>query len=414
MLHFFQSILTRTRMRACWVWLALAPWSVGVALGAVPSYITLEGRVSVSNAPVMRAAKLDVRLYDRETEGALLFEQTNLAVQVVSGFFSAEVGGPSISDALALGYGWVELWLDGAPMLPRKPLHAAPTALWSRRVLNDDLVIDENNRRMGVGIDPPAVAMDVQGRLRLRDTGVADGMVLRGDAAGNASWDYVTGAPQGMIAMWSGPTAGIPSGWAVCDGGNGTPDLRDRFVVGAGGSLTNGATGGSATHAHAFDVGPVTTASGGAHTHTLDIASVNTSTDGAHTHSVNFPNSTVSTAGNHTHSGGSLSFHAMHTIVDYPGSRNNYINPLDSNHSDTRYGLTWYGNTGSGGSHNHTVDVGAFTSGSSGSHNHSVNPAAVTTALSVSHTHTADPAASTSASAESLPPYITLYYIMKL
>lgn len=40
----------------------------------------------------------------------------------------------------------------------------------------------------------------------------------------------------------------MPDGWALCNGSNGTPDLRDRFVVGAGNSYTVGATGGENTH----------------------------------------------------------------------------------------------------------------------------------------------------------------------
>jgi hypothetical protein len=39
--------------------------------------------------------------------------------------------------------------------------------------------------------------------------------------------------PKGTVAMWSGSIATIPTGWALCDGSNGTPDLRNRFVVGA-------------------------------------------------------------------------------------------------------------------------------------------------------------------------------------
>lgn len=41
--------------------------------------------------------------------------------------------------------------------------------------------------------------------------------------------------PQGGIIMWSGSATAIPTGWALCDGGNNTPDLRERFIVGAGG-----------------------------------------------------------------------------------------------------------------------------------------------------------------------------------
>ena len=42
--------------------------------------------------------------------------------------------------------------------------------------------------------------------------------------------------PSGVIVMWSGSIAAIPAGWVICDGTNSTPDLRDRFVVGAGSS----------------------------------------------------------------------------------------------------------------------------------------------------------------------------------
>lgn len=50
----------------------------------------------------------------------------------------------------------------------------------------------------------------------------------------------------GMIMLWSGSSASIPSGWVLCDGTNSTPDLRNRFVVGAGSTYSVGATGGSA------------------------------------------------------------------------------------------------------------------------------------------------------------------------
>jgi hypothetical protein len=39
--------------------------------------------------------------------------------------------------------------------------------------------------------------------------------------------------PPGVIVMWSGSFASIPAGWKLCDGSSGTPDLRNRFIVGA-------------------------------------------------------------------------------------------------------------------------------------------------------------------------------------
>lgn len=68
--------------------------------------------------------------------------------------------------------------------------------------------------------------------------------------------------PVGSITMWSGTAETIPAGWRICDGSESTPDLRDRFLVGAGDAYAVGATGGSPTvrletkhvpkHAHSF------------------------------------------------------------------------------------------------------------------------------------------------------------------
>jgi hypothetical protein len=73
--------------------------------------------------------------------------------------------------------------------------------------------------------------------------------------------------PAGLVMGWSGSVVNIPSGWVFCDGTNGTPDLRDKFIVGAGGSYAVGASGGSA------DAVVV------AHTHGI--------TDPGHSHSMN-------------------------------------------------------------------------------------------------------------------------------
>lgn len=45
-----------------------------------------------------------------------------------------------------------------------------------------------------------------------------------------------------IICLWSGAIVDIPAGWAVCDGNNGTPNLADKFVIGAGNSYNPGDT----------------------------------------------------------------------------------------------------------------------------------------------------------------------------
>lgn len=65
----------------------------------------------------------------------------------------------------------------------------------------------------------------------------------------------------GVITAFAGSLGNIPPGWHLCDGTNDTPDLRDKFVPGAGAMFAVGAEAGDTTHVHGF------TTPG--HTHTI-------------------------------------------------------------------------------------------------------------------------------------------------
>ena len=69
--------------------------------------------------------------------------------------------------------------------------------------------------------------------------------------------------PAGVITLWSGAANAIPTGWKLCDGQNGTPNLTDKFVVGAGNTYAVSATGGAATHTLTIDEIPSHAHSGG-------------------------------------------------------------------------------------------------------------------------------------------------------
>ena len=94
----------------------------------------------------------------------------------------------------------------------------------------------------------------------------------------------------GMIMMYTGSTA--PSGWAICNGQNGTPDLRNRFIVGAGNSYNVGVTGGFdsvslsesqiPSHTHSFS-------GSGSHSHGIN--------DPGHTHTMNFNQGNIISSG---------------------------------------------------------------------------------------------------------------------
>lgn len=83
--------------------------------------------------------------------------------------------------------------------------------------------------------------------------------------------------PTGVVTMWSGAIGSIPAGWYLCDGTNGTPDLRNRFVVAAGSTYSVGATGGSAdatlpSHSHTASSSTSTSISDPGHRHWISAA----------------------------------------------------------------------------------------------------------------------------------------------
>ena len=133
------------------------------------------------------------------------------------------------------------------------------------------------DQQTGTSGDPFTVAgtltssgtLAITGGVTLDGAAGTSGQVMVSAGAGNTpTWGNAFVA--GMIMLWSGSSATIPSGWLLCDGTNSTPDLRNRFVVGATSTYAVGATGGSAD---AIVV---------SHTHT----GTSTVTDSGHSHSL--------------------------------------------------------------------------------------------------------------------------------
>jgi len=85
----------------------------------------------------------------------------------------------------------------------------------------------------------------VTGNLTVDGASGTAGQVLTSAGSG-ATPTWGDAFVSGMIMLWSGSTGSIPSGWVLCNGSNSTPDLRNRFVVGAGDTYSVDATGGSA------------------------------------------------------------------------------------------------------------------------------------------------------------------------
>lgn len=133
-------------------------------------------------------------------------------------------------------------------------------------------------------------------------TGTASGTTasVSDDSTKFATTEFVRNIiPSGVIVMWSGSVATIPSGWYLCDGNNSTPDLRNRFIVGAGSTYSVAGTGGSAD---AIVV---------SHSHTA----TSVVTDNGHSHGVNAANSVGSTSFGTSAGGGSLSTNSAQANV---------------------------------------------------------------------------------------------------
>lgn len=213
------------------------------------------------------------------------------------------------------------------------------------------------------------------------------------------------------IFIWSGFNSEIPDGFVLCDGTNGTPDLRNQFVVGAAGQFNFGDTGGQnsisevPTHSHMISG----TTSTETHTHSLGNNSTNlsgghshnTNQAGAHTHSTN-------TGGFHSHNYAWHDFNATNTTTVssqiVAANLNNTISTATALQSHTH-------TVSQNGEHSHNTNtpLGASINGN-GEHTHSG-----VTSTEGEHTHSFNGTLeSTGSSVDITPVYYAVAFIMEV
>ena len=152
--------------------------------------------------------------------------------------------------------------------------------------------------------------------------------------------------PLGAIIMWGGLYSNIPSGFSICNGSGGTPNLQDRFICATSGSENPGSTGGyhyitlTTSHLPSHNHS-ATSGNGGYHNHSTDNQGLHAHTakkqnafqQGTDRTGVYFqgndtyaPGDPIVNSGYHTHSISSQSAHNHNISVDYAGSGNAFDN----------------------------------------------------------------------------------------
>ena len=205
-----------------------------------------------------------------------------------------------------------------------------------------------------------------------------DGQMLEADSGESLgvkwSWNYV---PVGGIIMWAGALGSLPGNWELCDGANGTPDLRNRFVLGAGGSYGVGSTGG----AESLSLG---------HDHESGGAAGTSSTEtNNHGHGVS---SNTGAGSNHTHT----------LWTDRYDELEDGVSP----YADAEVGGGYKTKTNYFDDHRHPIESGAESS-----HVHSVPNA---NAADASHSHTIGFDGDELGATDIRPPYYALAFIQRV
>ena len=222
---------------------------------------------------------IQFRLYAGPTDETVLWGRSVSVRLDDNGFFNVElsdgagsaitdVNGANLDKILAANAGklYIGLTVDGSTgeIRPRQKVLSVPSAAYAEDVANaknDFRVAGNAFVTGGLTVDGPmeaknGLAVDQisvgSGGITLGGTmNVASGTTLKlakgakiSDANGNDMFEAVNAAigqaaPRGVIVMWSGAADAVPAGWALCNGKNGTPDLRGRFIVGAGTSASD-------------------------------------------------------------------------------------------------------------------------------------------------------------------------------
>ncbi|MDR0994356.1 MAG: hypothetical protein LBN38_07335 [Verrucomicrobiota bacterium] len=246
---------------------------VGLVLSAsaqyeVPATINYQGKlVDPTSGPLKGVQTVQFRIYDSLTGGTLIWGRQFPVSCTTEGVFNivlSDGGSPlesaavtSLADAFQQQTRFLELTVvdHGDAIAPRQQLVSAPYAMQANYAHKAPNAFSSGgNLTVGGSLFVTNGAATVSGEVQAATLSVGGNATIGGNvdmtsSTLSAKTVHATDGhgilPIGGIILWSGSASAIPGGWALCDGSQGTPDLRNRFVIGAGGAYSPNATGGA-------------------------------------------------------------------------------------------------------------------------------------------------------------------------
>ena len=252
--------------------LALFPYAATVPasspVAAVDGFAYQGALKNISGAPLTGPQRVEFRLYDAATGGTPLWGRAHEVLLDTNGLFNAELsdkaGGEiegvnpiNLAAILARNSSsplYVGVTVAGADgeIAPRQRILSVPFAAYATDTANasGDFAVAGKITAGGLGVSGRTT---IGGKVTVKGNAAVNGKLgVTGKILGPGDRPAYGTAPLGAIVIWSGAANRIPDGWWLCDGSNGTPDLRGRFVVGYDERDADyrpvGKTGGEKTH----------------------------------------------------------------------------------------------------------------------------------------------------------------------